>query len=93
VAQGRPYFSVSLWVSPASDDDTVGPGSCKCLEQGLRVFTDLTKNQRRHSGELAAQSGRKLPEAQGNGRRTDVGTDDDDGELPRLHQPDSARAK
>jgi hypothetical protein len=80
-------------VSPASDDDTIGPGGRKYLNQSLGCLTDLAENQRCQPGQLAAQPGRQLPEAKRHGRGADVATDDDDRQLPRLHQPVSATAK
>jgi hypothetical protein len=85
--------SVSLRVCPATDDDTPRLNGCKCLNQGLRGFADLGKQQRGHSGQLAAQLGGELPEAKRHRPGTDITTDDDDRRLPRRHQPMSATAK
>jgi hypothetical protein len=84
---------VSLRVCSATDDDTLGLNGCKCLNQGLRSFADLGKQQRGHSGQLAVQLGGKLAEAKGHRPGTHVTTDDDDRCLPRLHQPESTTAK
>jgi hypothetical protein len=84
---------VCLRVCPASNDDTVGLGARKFLDQDLRGFADLAKKQRGHPGQLAAQPCHKLPEAKRHWRGTDVATDDDERGLSRLHQSVSARAK
>jgi hypothetical protein len=91
--QACEQFLPSLRGRPTTDDDTPRLRGCKCINQGLRSFTDLGKRQQIGARQLAAQLGGKLPEAKRHRSGTHITTDDDDRRLPRSHQPVSATAR
>ncbi|MGO9180331.1 MAG: hypothetical protein ACLQHS_13895 [Candidatus Limnocylindrales bacterium] len=62
----------------AADDDTLRLDGRKCIDQGLRRFTDLRKQERGRTRQLAAQLGRELPDSERHRSGTEVTADYDD---------------